>query len=181
MRTRVVAAVLIIGLAVGLGWYVLAQDASSPGVQTFVPGQVLTAAQLNTSFGALLGALTGATSPSIVQVHCETGDTIARALQMALPGTTLQVTGTCKETVTMTTNRLTLDGQGTAIIDGGGGAAPVVTIDRAQGVTMAGVTVQNGYIGMLGRRDADVTVRRTTAQGKARFVFQALVAGIARS
>lgn len=174
MRTRVFTAVIIMCLAVGFGWYVAAQDGSSNGVEAFIPGQVLTAEQLNNSFGALLGALTSATPSSIAQVNCNAGETIEQALQTALPGTTIQVTGTCNETITITTNRLTLDGQGTAVLNGGGGGeagltfSGVITIDGAQGVTITGITVTNGAAdGITGRRGAAFTVRDTVAENNA--------------
>ena len=79
------------------------------------------------------------------------------ALKKAKPGDTLQVTGTCHERVTITTDRLTLDGDGSAVLDGGGGGPTefegVVTIDGVQGVTLMGFTVQNGPgVGILGDR-----------------------------
>ncbi len=60
-------------------------------------------------------------------VDCTKGETLTKAVERAKPGDTIQVTGTCKETVTITTDRLTLDGQGSAILDGGSvGKAGVV-------------------------------------------------------
>jgi nitrous oxidase accessory protein NosD len=57
-------------------------------------------------------------------VHCDQGDTLAPALQQAHPGATIRVTGTCHEAVAITTDRVTLDGEGTAILDGGGPGCP---------------------------------------------------------
>ena len=51
--------------------------------------------------------------------YCTKGETLTKAVALAKPDVTFQVTGTCKETVTITTDRLTLDGQGSAILDGG--------------------------------------------------------------
>ena len=57
-------------------------------------------------------------------VNCDQGDTLAHALQQAQPGATIRVTGICHEAVAMTTDRVTLDGEGTAILDGGGPGCP---------------------------------------------------------
>jgi nitrous oxidase accessory protein NosD len=54
------------------------------------------------------------------QVNCDHGEKLAKALKEAKPGETSQVSGTCQEAVTIITDRITLDGSGSAIIDGGG-------------------------------------------------------------
>ena len=87
----------------------------------------------------------------------------------AQPGDSIVVTGTCRERVVITTDRITLAGQGTAVVDGGGGAPTefdgVVTIDGARGVAVAGLTIQNGPgEGILGRRGAAFVVRDTTVR-----------------
>jgi hypothetical protein len=45
---------------------------------------------------------------AVKKVECDTGQTLTDALKKAKPGDTLQVTGTCQERVTITTNRLTV-------------------------------------------------------------------------
>ena len=81
---------------------------------------------------------------AVKKVKCDKGQTLTEALRKAKPGDTLQVTGTCHERVTITTDRLTLDGGGSAVLDGGGGGPTefegVVTIDGVQGVTLTGFT-----------------------------------------
>src|SRR5262245_3498126 len=112
-----------------------------------------------------------------VRVNCNTGQTIEQALQRARPGTTIFVTGTCRERVTITIDRITLDGRGSAILDGRSnnpGTADgqhnpefdgVVIIDGATGVALTGLTIQNGPgNGILGRRGAAFTVRNTAIQ-----------------
>src|SRR5262245_30341731 len=59
----------------------------------------------------------------IRNVECNKGETIGEELTKADTGDKIRVTGTCRKHVTITTDRLTLDGQGTAILDGGGGAS----------------------------------------------------------
>ena len=92
-------------------------------------------------------ALIEADSSRSLRVNCDAGQTIGRALQRAKPGDRLAVRGTCREKVIVSTDRVTLDGQGSAILDGGGGAPTeltgLVTIDGARGVTITGFTIQN--------------------------------------
>jgi hypothetical protein len=102
-------------------------------------------------------------------VNCDRGEEIARALARAEPGDTIRVTGTCVERVSIKTDRITLDGQGAATLDGGGGPPSefdgVVTIDGASGVTIQGFIVQNGPgEGILGTHGAAFSVRNTTVQ-----------------
>jgi hypothetical protein len=108
----------------------------------------------------------------IIHVNCDDGKTIKQALHKADPGETIRVTGTCTERVTITTDWITLDGQGTAVLDGGGGDpiefSGVVTIDGARGVTLTGLTIQNGPgEGILGQRAATFAVRKATVQDNA--------------
>ena len=119
-----------------------------------------------------MGSAVGATR----QVNCDVpGQTITKALKTAQPGDTIQVTGTCEETVTITTDRLTLDGGGSAVIDGGGGGSPggsvfegLLTIDGAQGVVITGFTIQRSPVdGILGQRGAAFTARNTIVKDNA--------------
>src|SRR5262249_53002524 len=74
--------------------------------------------------------------------------------------------GTCAETVTITTNRVTLDGGGEAILQGpgegqpGDGSQGLLSIVGVQGVEIRGFTVQNSAAdGINGRQGAAFTVR----------------------
>jgi hypothetical protein len=108
-----------------------------------------------------------------LKVNCDTGGTITKALEKAKPFDTIQVTGTCKERFTITTDRLTLDGQGSAILDGGGGFKAnavfegVITIDGARGVAVTGFTVQGGPDGITCKRGAACLVRNSMLQDNA--------------
>jgi hypothetical protein len=110
---------------------------------------------------------------TVKKVKCDKGQTLTEALRKAKSGDTLQVTGTCHERVTITTDRLTLDGGGSAVLDGDGGGGPtefdgVVTIDGVQGVTLIGFTIQNGLgEGILGQHGAAFAVQQTTVQNNA--------------
>jgi Right handed beta helix region len=119
---------------------------------------------------AFVGASpTGDAASSMRVVNCDRGQNIAEVLARAEPGDTIRVTGTCVERVSIKTDRITLDGQGAATLDGGGGPTSefdgVVTIDGASGVTIQGFTVQNGPgEGILGTHGAAFSVRNTTVQ-----------------
>jgi hypothetical protein len=97
------------------------------------------------------GASIASADSAVKKVKCNEGQTLTEALQKAKPGDTLQVTGTCHERVTITTDRLTLDGGGGSPTEFEG----VVTIDGARGVTLTGFTIQNGP-----GRDSGPTRRR---------------------
>jgi hypothetical protein len=116
-----------------------------------------------------LTSRTGDAASKMRVVNCDRGENIAKVLAKAEPGDTIRVTGTCVERVSIKTDRITLDGQGAATLDGGGGPAAefdgVVTIDGASGVTIQGFTVQNGPgEGILGTHGAAFSVRNTTVQ-----------------
>jgi Right handed beta helix region len=120
------------------------------------------------TLGMLVGIVAMA-SPAMGSTHhvnCdEPGQTITKALQIAQPGDTIRVRGTCKETVTITTNRVTLNGGGKAVLQGPGGGQPgevshgLLNIVGVQGVEIRGFTVQNSAAdGINGRQGAAFTV-----------------------
>ena len=119
-------------------------------------------------------AMLAVSGPARAQVDCDAGATIAEAVASAKPGDTIQVSGTCDESVTITTDRLTLDGQGMAVINGGGGGEPsvisqgIISIHGAQGVVVTGFTVQNGPVdGISVKKGAAATIQNTTVQDNA--------------
>jgi Right handed beta helix region len=87
-------------------------------------------------------------------------------LKTAQPGDTIHVQGTCEETVTITTDRVTLDGGGMTILQGPGGGQPgdvsqgLLNVVGVRGVEIRGFTVQNSAAdGINGRQGAAFTVR----------------------
>jgi parallel beta helix pectate lyase-like protein len=116
------------------------------------------------------GARVASADSAVMKVQCDKGQTLTEALRKAKPGDTLQVTGTCHERVTITTDRLTLDGGGSAVLDGGGGGSTeffegVVTIDGVQGVTLKGFTIRNSPgQGIFGVGGAAFVVKDTIMQ-----------------
>jgi hypothetical protein len=101
-------------------------------------------------------------TPRTITVNCDRGKTIGQSLQRANPGDTIQITGTCQESLVITTDDLTLDGQGTTTIDGGG--TTVMTIDGARRVVIQGLTVRHGVEGILAQAVATITVQSVTAE-----------------
>jgi Right handed beta helix region len=125
-------------------------------------------------FGVIMVLASPVLAQPPITVDCDQGETVAKALTQAKPNDTIVVTGTCVEQVTVTVDRVTLDGGGTAVLDGGGGGVPdftldgVITVDGAQGVTITGFTVQNGPAdGIAGKRGAAFVVHNTTVQDNA--------------
>jgi Right handed beta helix region len=104
---------------------------------------------------------------SVRHVNCDVpGQTITKALKTAQPGDTIRVQGTCAETVTITTDRVALDGGGSAVLQGPSGGPPgdvshgLLNIVGVQGVEIRGFTVQNSAAdGINGRQGAAFTVR----------------------
>ena len=121
----------------------------------------ITRSFLATAFTSLVISTTPA-------VECDQEQTLTKALEIARPGTTIHVEGTCYGLFTITTDSLTLDGGGTAIIDGGGGGpeyTSAITIDGARDITITGFIVQHSPgAGIWGQRASTFTVRDTTLQ-----------------
>src|SRR5215831_11324620 len=133
-------------------------------------------AALVVGVGTLLAA------PNVRNVDCprqSLGDAVAKAD----PGDTIRVTGTCHERIVITTDHLTIDGQGTAVIDGGGGGggefSAAIIIDGAQGIAVRGFTVHNSSNGILGQSNAAFTVQNTRIHDNVRAGIFALNASSA--
>jgi hypothetical protein len=116
------------------------------------------------ALGMLVGIVAMASPVLGRHVHCDVpGQTITKALKTAQPGDTIRVRGTCAETVTITTDRVTLDGGGKAILQGpdrpGDVSQGLLNIVGVQGVEIRGLTVQNSPAdGINGRQGAAFTV-----------------------
>jgi hypothetical protein len=181
MRTKLIASVVALGSVLAIGWYVAAQATFPFGpLPLFSPNTVLTANQLNEMvqrINAIIEVINNnlANAPKEIVVNCPT-DSLANALDNANEGDTIKLSGTCNELVTIFTDGITLDGQGTAILDGGGFTPPptltgfsegVITIIGARGVVIKGLIVQNGPDGVSGNQGASFTVQNVTAQQNA--------------
>lgn len=71
----------------------------------------------------MIMAVAGPVLAATRRVQCDQGDSLKKTIHQADPGETTRVTGICQERVTITTDRLTLDGHGQAVLDGGGGSS----------------------------------------------------------
>ena len=120
----------------------------------------------------ILIAIVTLANPSLatttLRVNCDRGKTIESALRRARAGHTIRVRGVCQETVTITTDGLTLDGQGSAIIAGQG--ADAVTVDGAHRVTIKGFEIREGRNGLIIKGGAsamlhDTVVKENTSSG----------------
>ncbi|MFW6184594.1 MAG: right-handed parallel beta-helix repeat-containing protein, partial [Chloroflexota bacterium] len=98
------------------------------------------------------------------QVNCNRNQTLSQVLSTARPGDTIHVSGTCNETIVITTDGLTLIGEDGATIDAGGADEDVVTIDGARDVSLSGFTIQNGNEGILAINDATFDLDEVTVQ-----------------
>jgi hypothetical protein len=182
MRTKLIASVVALGSVLAIGWYVAAQATFPFGpLPLFSPNTVLTSNQLNEMvqrINAIIELINTELdeAPKEIVVNCPT-NSLAAALNAANNGDTIKISGTCSELVTIFKDGLTLDGQGTAVIDGGGGFTPpptltgfsegVITIIGARGVVIKGLIVQNGPDGISGNQGASFTVQDVTAQKNA--------------
>ncbi len=88
--------------------------------------------------------------PSIISVDCDLGDTIQTALDSAVDGDTINVVGggTCLENIVVRVDHVTLDGNGTATIDGSGDSASDTVQVLGTDVTITGFTITGGRNGI---------------------------------
>lgn len=91
----------------------------------------------------------------IIEVKCNQGDSVNTALATAVDGDEINISGTCTEAVSITTDGLAINGNAT--IDGGG-FQNAVTINGAQRVVLNGLKIQNGILGLLGKGGANFSL-----------------------
>jgi hypothetical protein len=119
------------------------------------------------------GALVSA--QNVREVDCDR-ESLQDALSTSKPGDTLRIAGTCRQPVTVTVDRLTLDGLDAGAFDGGvpgggpfgvnGGAFnAAILIDGARGVTVRRFTIRNSPGGgIIGQSSAAFKVQSTLIQ-----------------
>lgn len=103
-----------------------------------------------------------------VTVDCDSGESLNDAVIAATPGTTISVSGTCRESIKITTNDLTLvgDESGTrATLSGTTFFFPqsLFIIDGAVRVSLSGFNLDNGLFGVFAKNNASVAVTNTDA------------------
>ena len=104
----------------------------------------------------------------VLRVSCDAGETIGDALYQAQANDTIVIGGMCQEPVVVTKDGITLDGGGSAVIDGTNGSFAVVLVKGRQNVTIKGLTLQNGLIGLYMDGGAAVELESITAQNNLR-------------
>ena len=115
-----------------------------------------------------------------IPVNCGAGGGgVGTAIQSANPGDVVQVTGSCNESVLIRNEkqRVTVDGGGTATINGGSGTAFVV---RGKGILIQGFTISGGSNGIVIERGANAVIDNNTIQNAANrgIVVSAFALGI---
>ena len=163
MRVR-----LMTTLVMAVSLFVICQVFAQPQLPTFSPGDVLRANDLNAIVEQIrknASASGGSGGGTMHTVDCSSG-TIAAAMEQAQPGDTIMISGTCEESVVVDKDGITLDGGGSAVIDGMNDDTVGILIRGQQGVTVKGLTVQNGLNGIKivesgAARLQDVTVQNS--------------------
>ena len=163
MRTRLMTTLVMVASLLLVSGQALAQ----PQLPTFQSGDVLRADQLNRIVEQVKkNASASGGSGGTHTVACPS-ETIADAMAQAQPGDTIMITGTCNEAVVVDKDDITLDGGGSAVIDGAGIDRWAVDVTGRQKVTLKGLTVQNGHANGIAITESsgvwmqDVTVRNT--------------------
>jgi parallel beta-helix repeat protein len=102
-------------------------------------------------------------------VDC-TSQSLQTAINTAVGGDTISVTGTCGENVVIGQglNGITLDGGGTAVLNGPNASNPTVTV-RGREITVKGFTITGGLDGVQIYRGGTVTVDGNTIDGTGRY------------
>ena len=161
MRTRLMTMLMMVASLLMSG-----QALTQPQLPNFQSGDVLRANDLNRIVEQVrrnMNASGGSGGGATHTVDCPSG-TIAAAMSQAQPGDTIRISGTCREAVVVDKDGITLDGRGSAVVDGSNADAAAILIQGRQNVTVKGLTVQNGLNGIkiVGGAAAwleDVTVR----------------------
>lgn len=97
-----------------------------------------------------------------VPFHCEHGRSLQFAIDFAVPGETLQLSGTCSGPVVIRGKSLTFAGKPGTMIDGSGQDA--ITVIGPSHVTLNNLIVQNGQNGINASGGAELTILNTKVQ-----------------
>lgn len=118
-------------------------------------------------FGVLgLVAVSSQSEARTINVNCPK-KSLQSAVNAARPGDTVNVSGACNEQVTVNTRGITLNGGGTAVLDGAGlGSRPGFRV-QAINVVIIGFTIQNNasHAGVQVRRGGAAIIRSNTITG----------------
>lgn len=114
---------------------------------------------------AVLWLLPTAGRAATITVDCSSAS-LQAAIEKARPGDALLVSGTCKENLIIYEEaaRITLDGQGKAMISGPDGGKPTIAV-RGRGITIKGFTVSGGSSGIVVAYGGQAVIDGNTVQG----------------
>ena len=100
-----------------------------------------------------------------LRARCDRGESLSKAIRRAREHQTVRFSGTCYESIVITTDHLTLLGENGATIDGSQTPSEaVVLIDGARGVELDNFTVQNGSDqGILATHQAQAVLKNLVA------------------
>lgn len=115
-----------------------------------------------------LGGSVGRAQKGNHTLTCGPNKTIGKAIKLLKPGDTLVVSGTCNENVELgeEVDRITLDGDGGATINGDP-SLPTVTV-TGRGITITGFTITGGTHGIAVQDAAAAVIDGNTIQNAAR-------------
>ena len=110
------------------------------------------------------------------------GQSLQQFLNELNPGDTLIVSGTCNENVLIHEGfgNITVDGQGTAVINGSANPNAATVTIRGRGITLKGFTIIGGRHGVQIHRSGTATVDRNTIMSAANHGVGVLDNGTAR-
>lgn len=137
------------------------QDAALSGLPN---GRILMAGGVNSAGTPL--ASTELYTPLIGNpvVNCPT-DSLQTAINLAPAGTTILVSGTCSENILIRNEkqRLTIDGQGTAVVSAPSTASPAFNV-RGKGILIARLTITGGGVGVHINRGSNAVLQNNVIQ-----------------
>ncbi len=102
----------------------------------------------------------------VLPVYCDKGDLLNDTIAMANSGDVIEVSGVCREAITINKDGLTLNGTKGSVIDGTSRSIPL-TIDGAHRVAVNGLVIRNGIHGVLGKQNASFKMSNVVVKNNA--------------
>lgn len=144
----------------------------SPITRVVTAGATLAAAAA-LSLTALMP--TAAAQLNVVEVDCDAGASLTQAVAEAAPSTTIQVSGTCDESVHVarSVNNIAITGDDTAIVNGPDSSTPATGpasftfFVEGQGITLQNLTITGGAHAVHLSGPASATILDNTITGSA--------------
>ena len=106
----------------------------------------------------------------IKHVNCSAGESLSKEINKAKPGTVVDVSGTCLETIIITTDNIHIKGfNATLSTDPGASSQDLVIVDGAKRVVLSDLTLTNGSNGILAKNGAHFSLQNTVVKDSANF------------